>query len=208
MARETFWNVIAKKYARDPVADQPSYERKLAMTQALLRPEMHLLEMGCGTGTTALYHAPKVAKIDALDFSKAMIGIARDKAASQGISNVDFRIGSFADLPATPQYDMALGLSLLHLLDDADAGVAALAGQVKPGGYVITSTVCMGDMTGLMPKVVPWIGKLGVIPKVLPVKRDDLIAAHRAAGLEIVDEFRPRPDASVFLIGQKPVMPV
>ena len=27
-----FWNRIAAKYARDPVADQPAYERKLAET--------------------------------------------------------------------------------------------------------------------------------------------------------------------------------
>ncbi len=205
MSRATFWNVIAKKYARDPVADVPSYEKKLAMTQALLRPEMQLLEVGCGTGTTALYHAPKVARIDAIDFSKAMIGIARDKATDQGISNVDFRVASLADLPKTPLYDMALGLSLLHLLDDPTAGLAALAGQVKPGGYVVTSTVCMGDMTGLAPKIVPWIGKLGLIPKVALVTRDQLIAAHKAAGLAVVEEFRPRPDASVFLIAQTPV---
>ncbi len=203
MSRATFWNMIAKKYARDPVADQPSYEKKLAMTQAVLDPQMRLLEVGCGTGTTALYHAPKVAQIDAVDFSRAMIAIAQDKAKTQGISNVDFRVAGLDDLQAGGAYDMVLGLSLLHLLDDVTAGLAAMAAQVKPGGYVVTSTVCMGDMGGLMPKVVPWIGKIGLIPRVLPVTRDALLAAHEAAGLEILEEFRPRPDASVFLIARK-----
>ncbi len=204
MARATFWNMIAKKYARDPVADQPSYEKKLAMTQAHLTPEMRLLEVGCGTGTTALYHAPKVAHIDATDFSSAMIAIARGKAKDQGITNVDFRITSLGDLPEAGSYDMALALSFLHLIDDPEAGLQKLSAQVKPGGYVVSSTVCMGDMAGLLPKIVPWIGKTGLLPKVVPITRDRLLAAHRSAGLEVVEEFRPRPDASVFLITQKP----
>ena len=204
MSRATFWNMIAKKYARDPVADVPSYEHKLAMTQAILRPDMHLIEVGCGTGTTALYHAPKVAQIDAVDFSKAMIAIAKEKAQDQGISNVNFRVASLGDLPESANYDMALALSFLHLIDDPAAGLKKLAAQVKPGGYVVSSTVCMGDMGGLIPKIVPWIGKTGLLPKVVPATRDMLRQAHRAAGLEIMEEFRPRPDASVFLITRKP----
>ena len=68
-----FWNRIARRYARQPVADQAAYEHKLAVTQGYLRPEMELVEIGCGTGSTALVHAPRVRHITAFDGSSAMI---------------------------------------------------------------------------------------------------------------------------------------
>jgi ubiquinone/menaquinone biosynthesis C-methylase UbiE len=204
MSRATFWNIIAKKYARDPVADQPSYERKLAMTRAILTPDMHLLEVGCGTGTTALYHAPYVARIDAVDFSKAMIEIAREKARNQSITNVTFKVAALADLSSPARgYGAVLGLSFLHLLGDPVAGLKALTAQAKTGGYVITSTVCLGDMRSIVARIVPWVGMTGLIPKVAPLTRGALLAAHEKAGLEIVDEFRPGPEKSVFLIARK-----
>ncbi|SFR34631.1 Methyltransferase domain-containing protein [Yoonia tamlensis] len=204
MSRATFWNIIAKRYARNPVADQPSYETKLAMTKAILRPQMRVLEVGCGTGTTALYHAPSVAHIDAIDFSPAMIAVAQGKADAQAISNVTFRVAALANLPTNgATYDVALALSLLHLLDDPAAGLREIADRVKPEGYVVTSTACLGDTGGFMVRILPWIGKTGLLPKVVPLTKDALIAAHAAAGLQITETFRPRADGSVFLIAKK-----
>ena len=55
-----FWDRIAPKYSRQPIADPESYARKLAATQALMQPDMAVLELGCGTGSTALEHAERV----------------------------------------------------------------------------------------------------------------------------------------------------
>ena len=53
-----FWDRHAKGYAKRPVPDEAAYQRKLKMTQDYLTPDMEVLELGCGTGTTALIHAP------------------------------------------------------------------------------------------------------------------------------------------------------
>ena len=112
-----FWNLMAKKYARDPIADLASYEHKLAETAARMTPDMRVLEFGCGTGTTALIHAPRVAHIDAVDFSSAMIAIARGKA--EGTDNVDFHVSANLDWPVPDQpYDMLMIHSVLHLVDN------------------------------------------------------------------------------------------
>lgn len=68
-----FWNLIAGRYARTPVADEAAYEHKLAATRRLLSPEMDVLEFGCGTGTTALHHAPLVRLYTGIDFSPKMM---------------------------------------------------------------------------------------------------------------------------------------
>jgi len=49
-----FWDRGARKYARGAVADPAGYERTLDRTRGLLRPDHGVLELGCGTGSTAL----------------------------------------------------------------------------------------------------------------------------------------------------------
>jgi cyclopropane fatty-acyl-phospholipid synthase-like methyltransferase len=55
-----FWNWMAKRYARQPVANEAAYRQKLETARSYLRPDMNVLEFGCGTGSTALLHAPHV----------------------------------------------------------------------------------------------------------------------------------------------------
>jgi ubiquinone/menaquinone biosynthesis C-methylase UbiE len=81
MATQLFWDRIAPKYARKPVDDPDAYEEKLALAASLLRPGDRVLEIGCGTGTTALRLAPNVDHYTATDGSGAMIGIADAKLA-------------------------------------------------------------------------------------------------------------------------------
>ncbi len=64
-----FWDKRAAKYAQHPVADQAAYEKKLEITRTHFRPDSEVLETGCGTGSTALAHAPYVKHILATDFS-------------------------------------------------------------------------------------------------------------------------------------------
>ena len=53
-----FWDKIAVKYSRRPIADEASYQKKLEKSQAYFRPDTEVLEFGCGTGGTAIIHAP------------------------------------------------------------------------------------------------------------------------------------------------------
>ena len=70
MNRESkFWDKIADRYSKSPVADEESYQRKLQVTREYLRPDMKVLEFGCGTGSTAITHAPFVNHIQAKGFS-------------------------------------------------------------------------------------------------------------------------------------------
>lgn len=202
MAQARFWNFMAKRYARTPVADQASYERKLEMTKALLKPNDHVLEVGCGTGTTALWHAPHVASVEATDFSDRMIAIAQDKA--DGVPNATFRVSGVDDAPLRDRYDAILAMSILHLLPDPAASLQQLAARLSPGGYVFSSTVCVGDMGGLVSKLLPLIGWTGLLPRVKSLTKSDVTKLHQDAGLTIIEEFQPKPGDAVFVIAQAP----
>ena len=210
MAQSTqFWDKIAEKYSQQPIADQASYETKLAVTREYFRPDMEVLEIGCGTGSTALLHAPYVHHIRATDFSANMIAIARRKAMDQGIENVTFEKKSIDDLDV-PSYslDMVMGMSILHLLEDRDAAIAKVYKMLKPGGLFVSSTVCLGDSMPWFKFIVP-IGKaLGAFPLLKVIKVDDLVASLTQAGFAIDHQWQPGKTKgsfnAVFIVAKKP----
>ncbi|MGB0734134.1 MAG: class I SAM-dependent methyltransferase, partial [Pontibacterium sp.] len=117
----TFWDKIADKYAKHPIKDMAAYEHKLAKTREYFTPNAQVLEFGCGTGSTALLHAPYVKAYRAIDISPRMIDIAKSKPLPAEPCALSFETSSLEALDASPEtYDAILGLSILHLLEDPD----------------------------------------------------------------------------------------
>ena len=86
-----FWDRAARKYAKGAIADQAGYERTLGRTLALLNAGDRVLELGCGTGTTALRLAGKVHDYLATDVSAEMIAIARERYGAEPMPSLSFR---------------------------------------------------------------------------------------------------------------------
>ncbi len=49
---------------------------------------MDMFEFGCGTGSTAIIHAPYVKHIHAIDLSPKMLEIAQGKVDKENINNI------------------------------------------------------------------------------------------------------------------------
>jgi ubiquinone/menaquinone biosynthesis C-methylase UbiE len=198
-----FWDRIAKRYAKKPVGNEAAYQRKLSTTREYFRPDMEVLEIGCGTGSTAIAHAPYVRHIRATDISDRMIEIAKDKARSAGVENVSFEVCGIEDLAVPSEsVDAVLALSLLHLLEDRDAAIARIHDMLRPGGIFVSNTVCLGDNMRWFRFVAP-IGRwLGVFPLLRIFTRNELEAGVRGAGFEIEHAWQP-DKAVVFIIARK-----
>ena len=141
-----FWDKNAESYAKFPTRNEEAYLEKIKKTQSYFNPDMSLLEFGCGTGTTALHHAPHVKQILATDVSPKMLEIAQDKAKDLGIDNVTFHQATLDELAATGQtFDCILGMNIIHLLPDKGQALAQAYGMLKPGGVFISSTACLAD---------------------------------------------------------------
>jgi len=135
--KAAFWDRIARKYAADLIADMAGYEATLRRVQALLTADQDALEIGCGTGTTALRLAPSVRRMLATDVSAAMITIAHEKLLAQPVPQLSFAVAD-ADVPVFGQgaYDVALAFNLLHLVSDLDHALALAAQAWRPGWLV------------------------------------------------------------------------
>ena len=108
-----FWDKIAERYSRRPVADDAAYRKKLEATREYFQPDMEVLEFGCGTGSTAITHAPYVDHIHAIDISKKMIEIAQGKADAKNVENMTFQQSTIDEFSVSDQtLDAVLGLSM------------------------------------------------------------------------------------------------
>lgn len=200
-----FWDRIADSYAARPVADEDAYQRKLAMTQSLFRDDFEIAEIGCGTGTTALIHAPHVARVWAADVSPEMIRIAKAKAADQGIGNTRFEVGDIeTGCTDVGPFDVVMMHSLLHLLGDPGAGIGKAWDLLKPGGYFVSSTVCLKSRIWLYGPMIALMRLFGRAPLVQFLSVPSLKQDITAAGFEIVEDWEPKPGQSVFIIARKP----
>ncbi len=197
------WNFMAPMYARQKIADQASYAYKLEQTQALFTPDMKVLEFGCGTGSTALIHAPHVAHITGIDYSYKMIDIAKGKA--EGQDNADFAVSTLEDWQSPDAaYDVVMGMNILHLLPDHRRALADAFRLLKPGGYLVTSTVCLGDMRGFLRHLLPIGSAIRIFPHLEHFTNVELQAEMGSAGFVIKENWKPEGGDAVLHICQKP----
>ena len=197
-----FWDRTARKYAQDPIADLAGYERTLEATAQRLQPDHRVLELGCGTGSTALRLAPGVSHYLATDISGEMIAIAREKAEAAGLKTLSFEVASPEAAPwPDAHYDIVLAFNLLHLLADRRAALRSVHRVLKPGGLFISKTPCLKEMSPWLRAalvVLPLMQALGKAPQVTALNAADLEADLTAAGFEILERARHSSGARDF----------
>lgn len=201
------WDRMADNYARQPIANQKAYEIKLDLTREYFTPESNVLEFGCGTGSTAILHAPYVKHIDAIDVSEKMIEIANAKLDPEGVDNVTFAVADMDSFQAGPvTYDAALGLNILHLLDDRMAAMGEVYKVLKPGGYFISSTMCLREklMFRLMAPLFSIMFRIGRWPRVFRFTAKRLQDDMESIGFKTVHYWQPENGPVLFIVGQKP----
>jgi arsenite methyltransferase len=184
-ADATFWNNLAEKYAKQPVADPAAFDRKIAITQSLMSPTDVVLDIGCGTGSLALRLCSGAAHLHGLDLSSEMIRIARSKASASGVTNVTFHVGpfdsSFTAFEAAA-LDGVCAYSLLHLVDDLPDALNRIFRLLKPGGFFVSSTVCLGESWVPYGPVLAVMRRLGKAPNVTILRKPSLEDAVKRAG--------------------------
>lgn len=201
---EKFWNKVADKYAASPIKNMEAYEETLARTRAYLSTDQNALEVGCGTGSTALLLAPNVKHMTASDISKRMIEIGADKARTQGVENITFRHAPLPDETLTPaSYDAVLSYNALHLVPDLAAALRNVRATLKPGGVFISKTPCLAQQTRLWGIPIFLLRLIGKAPYVTLLTFAALEQAISAEGFEVIEtDTLPKP-FSRFVVARK-----
>jgi ubiquinone/menaquinone biosynthesis C-methylase UbiE len=182
-----FWDRSSRNYAKSPISDQAGYERTLERTRALLKPDARVLELGCGTGTTALRLAGGVGRYLAADLSTGMIAIANEKHAANPIPALAFRAETAEALASeAAKFDAVLAFNYLHLVRDLGSTLCSIHALLAPGGLFISKTPCLGDMNPLIRLALPVMRAVGKAPYAGVFRARELNEFIAATGFDIL----------------------
>lgn len=186
-ASAKFWDKLAEKYAKHPIRDPENYHLSLERTRSHLKAKDQVLELGCGTGSTALLLAPEVAQYTGSDMSGTMITIANRKLAEADHPNLDFIQATADDTAPDAPYDAVLAFNLLHLVDDLAATLAHIHTMIGPAGLLISKTPCLASKKWLFGPMIWVMQKFGKAPPVLYISAPELEHSITQAGFEIIE---------------------
>lgn len=204
MTDAAFWDRIAPKYALQPISNQTAYEDTLARVKTYLGPNTSALELGCGTGSTALRLQPGTANYVATDISSGMIDIANAKIADQDGQTPTFRTAPITtEAYANDSFDTVLAFNLLHLVRDLDDALRTIHAVLPEGGLFISKTPAIGAKWYYRPMIAA-MQLIGKAPHVNYLTVADVDTRIAAAGFRIVETgLYPPSTPSRFVVARK-----
>jgi len=125
-----------------------------------LNTDAHVLDVGCGPGSLVRKLAREVAFACGSDADREMIAQAQRLAQAEGLTNVEFRVGTLPDLPYPPErFDVVTATNVIFLQRNPAATLCGMVNVCKPNGIVamlnpspqmsVTTAVAHADKHGL-----------------------------------------------------------
>ncbi len=121
-----------------------------------LKPGIHALEIGCGTGLFTERFAGTGAFITAVDISADLLEVACSKDLDPG--RVRFIEKPFEECEVDGPFDAVIGSSILHHLD-LKRSFSRILDLLKPGGVACFAEPNMLNPQILIQKNIPWLKK-------------------------------------------------
>lgn len=131
----------------------------------LNRKFSNVLSVGCGTGGHELIMARtgQIKHIDAFDLSGKSIEIARNNAANQGISNINYEVCDFANIGqkyGAGRYDMVCFFGSLHHVRELEQVLQTISNLLTDDGILVFNEYIGDCYTILKPRQTELINRL------------------------------------------------
>jgi 2-polyprenyl-3-methyl-5-hydroxy-6-metoxy-1,4-benzoquinol methylase len=197
---EKFWDRTASFYDREEIKDEMAYLNLIEKARKYLKVNDIVLDFGCGTGLVCNEIADNVKRVYAIDISSKMIEIARNKAFECKIKNIDFAYTTiFDERYKRDSIDIIIVFNVLHLLDDTQKVVQRISELLKPGGFIISATPCMGEKT-LLNSLLKIGSILGIIPKIKSFKNSELERIFINENMEVTENIPLKLNSTQYLL--------
>jgi len=162
------------------------------LSVADLRLGQRVIDVGSGPGLDALAAARRVGPSGAVlgvDMTEPMLVRARQNAAAQGLSNVEFRHGDAEELPAQDGWaDWVISNCVVNLVPDKDKAFQEIFRVLKPGGRISITDLVGEDLPPeILADAASFCTCIGGAPS-----EQDYLGSLRKAGFEqvaVVDRF-------------------
>ena len=112
-----------------------------------------VVDLGSGAGNDAFiarHETGETGKVIGIDFTPAMIELARKNAVVRGFNNIEFRQGDIEEMPVTTAtVDVVVSNCVLNLVPNKDAVIKEIYRVLKPGGHFSIADIVL---EGQLPK--------------------------------------------------------
>ena len=124
----SFWDLIGKR----------------TISNLKLQTGAKVLDVGCGTGASALPAAQAVGKngsVVGVDLASRLLDRARAKALAAGLDNIEFRLADMTALNYPDEsFDAVVSVFSIFFVPDMEGLVRELWRMVRPGGKLAVTT--------------------------------------------------------------------
>ena len=187
MDNTKFWNKAARKYAAAPIKNLAGYVETRDKIRALLQPSDRVLELGCGTGSSALELADGVADYLGTDLSSEMIAIAQSKQTDTTPAHLRFEVLDVA-MPPAGSHNVVIALNLFHLVPELETVLGQIFDQLPAGGRLIAKTSLLGDGAWYIRGLIPVMRLLRIAPYVRIVGVEEMRRLFENSGFVMDDD--------------------
>ncbi|MEA1873445.1 MAG: class I SAM-dependent methyltransferase [Bacteroidota bacterium] len=156
--KHRYWDKQAAKSARLSLIMAKQFNECKNLIIYHLEPSSHLADLGCGIGYIAYELSDFVDSIHAIDYSEAMISMAKARKRSPEHDHIHLEIGNIEHTSIKENSKEAC--LLCHILNyHQNPEIVLLESKriVKPNGIIISNTCCHGSIRSFR-GFLNWIG--------------------------------------------------
>lgn len=202
---EKFWNRVANQFDKlSKHFERPPSEK----AKNFLNVNDIVLDFGCATGTVTIELSDYVKEIKGIDISSRMIVAAKRKVSEVNIKNIDFMQATIDDERLiTNSFNVIIAFNILHFFQDTQNVLKRLNKLLKPGGFIIIATACMGQKTfsnSLQYLLFTPLIKLGIIPYMKFFIITELKNAIESVNFQIIELANLDSPTNYFIVAKKP----
>lgn len=151
---EATYNAAADHFDDEPLGFWNRHELRAAELAAL-RPADFVLDVGCGTGSSALPAAKLVGpkgRVLGIDLAANMLERAREKVAADRLDNVEFRRADMMAIGEPDgQFDAVICVFSIFFVPDMERQITELWRMLRPGGRLVVTVWTETAFTPAMP---------------------------------------------------------
>jgi ubiquinone/menaquinone biosynthesis C-methylase UbiE len=114
-----------------------------------ITPNLEILDLGCGDGTTAIPAAERGANVLGVDIASNLVAAGNSRAAAAGLTNLRFQEGDASDLNGIgdDRFDLVVSIFGAMFAPRPFDTASEMVRVTKPGGRIVMGNWIPGDPT-------------------------------------------------------------
>lgn len=175
-------------------ADQVETECAFSLFQ--IKPGMHILDIGCGTGNFSIKLAKKGAIVTGIDISENMLSIACKKAAKENLT-IHFRTMDSLNLKFPDRaFDGVFSMAAIEFVIDDYKMIEEMFRVCKTGGPILVGTINRDSAWGKLYQDPEYQKKVPVFQHAYLKSPEDLMQLQKQSFVAIKECLYISPDST------------